>query len=94
MWGGGYTFASALTLLPCDGRVGHSPHHCTMYRGDGAVVWALARESAFPGEVQLTPRADVYVTWSGLLHSPRGPPVVRAAERDLAMESYLGALGA
>ena len=51
VWGAGYVFASALTLLPCDGRVWHSPHRCFVYRSDRAVVWALAHECAFPGLV-------------------------------------------
>ena len=94
VWGASCAFASALALLPCDGRMWYSPHHCTVYRGDHVVVWALAHESAFPGPVHYCPCPDVYVTWSGLVHSPRDPPVVLAAERDLAMESYLAVLGA
>ena len=93
VWGASCAFAFALTLLPCDGRVWHSPYQCTVYRGDSAVAWALAHESAFPGLVHYTPCPDVYVTWSGLVHSPRGPKVVLAAQRDLTMDSYLGALG-
>ena len=58
------------------------------------VVRALAHESAFPGPVHYYPRPNVYVTWSGLVHSPRDPPMVLAEERDLAMESYLVALSA
>ena len=67
---------------------------CTVDRGDRAVVKALAHEFAFPGPMRYTPCSDVYVPWPGLVHSPRSPPVVVAEERNLAMESYLGALGA
>ena len=74
VWGASYAFASALTVLQCDGRVWHSPYHCTVYKGDRAVVWALAHESAFPGVVQYTPCPAVYVTWSGLVHFLRPPP--------------------
>ena len=44
--------------------------------------------------MRYTPCPDMYVTLSGLVHSPRGPLVVMAEERDLAMDTYLGALGA
>ena len=82
-WGVSYVFVCALALLPCDGRVWHSPHHCTVYRSDRVVVLALVHESAFPCPVP-PPPPNVYVTWSGLVHSLRDPPVVLAQERDLA----------
>ena len=94
VWGANYTFACALTLLPCDGRMWHSPHHCTVYRRDRGAFWALVHECAYRGQLQYAPRPDMYVTWSGLVHSTRGPPVVHAAERDRAMDSNRGALGA
>ena len=75
VWGASYAFASALALLPCNGHGWHSPHHSTVYRGDCAVIRAFAHGSAFPGPVRCTPYPDVYVTWLGLVHSPRGPPV-------------------
>ena len=86
-------FAPALALLPCGGSVWHSPHHCMVYRGDRAVVWALAHESAFLCPMKCCPCLDVYATWSVLMHSLHDPPLVLAEERDLAMESHLAALG-
>ena len=54
VWGYSYTLASGLTLLPC--------HHCKVYGGACAVVWALAHQSAFLGPVRYSPCSDVYVT--------------------------------
>ena len=54
-------FASALALLQCDGHVWHSPHNCTVYRGNRVVPWGVAHESTFLGTVQFCACHDVYV---------------------------------
>ena len=69
-----YVFASALALLPCNGRVWHLSHQCTVCCGHRVVVSALAHQSCLRGPRQSSPCPNVCLSPSLVWCTLRGTP--------------------